>query len=225
MALETAQYINSLNAANPLSTDTVSQADDHLRLIKQVLKNTFPNITAPVTATAAQLNNAIPSGFIGMWSGAIGAIPSGWYLCNGENGTPNLADRFIVGAGSSYSVGAIGGSASVTLTESQIPAHTHTITATSESAGAHSHSVSDSGHSHTYSAATGSANEFGTGLTGTSGLSTTTSQYTGAAVTGISIVSGGAHTHTITATAGNTGSGSSHENRPPYFALAYIMKA
>lgn len=225
MALEQAQYVASLNASNPLSTDTVSQADDHLRLIKSVLKNTFPNLNAPVTATPAQLNNAIPSGFIGMWSGSIGAIPGGWLLCDGTNSTPDLRDRFIVGAGTSYSVGAIGGSASVTLTESQIPTHTHTITATSGAAGAHTHTVTDPGHTHTYAAPSGSAYEYGTGLTGSSGIATSSTTNTGSATTGISMTSAADHTHTITATAGNAGSGSSHENRPPYFALAYIMKS
>lgn len=225
MALESAQFIANLNVANPLSTDTVSQADDHLRLIKSVLKNTFPNLNAAVTATPAQLNNAIPSGFIGMWSGAIGAIPSGWFLCDGTNATPDLRDRFIVGAGSSYAVGAIGGSNSVTLTESQLPTHTHTITATTESAGSHAHSVSDPGHSHVYSVASGQAPESGTGFVGYSGYNTLTSTSTTAVGTGISIASAGAHTHTVTATAGNTGGGTSHENRPPYFALAYIMKS
>lgn len=225
MALESAQFISQLNVSNPLSTDTVSQADDHLRLIKAVLKNTFPNLNAPVTATATQLNNAIPSGFIGMWSGAIGAIPSGWFLCDGTNATPDLRDRFIVGAGSTYAVGAIGGSASVTLTESQLPTHTHTITASTASAGAHSHSVSDPGHAHLYNEASGQAPESGTGFVGYQGFASLTSTSTTAAGTGISIASAGAHTHNITATAGNTGSSASHENRPPYYALAYIMKS
>lgn len=223
MALESASFISQLNASNPLSTDTVSQADDHLRLIKAVLKNTFPNLSSPVTATAASLNAPVPSGFIGMWSGSIVSIPSGWYLCDGSNGTPNLRDRFVVGAGDSYSVGAIGGAASVTLTEAQMPVHTHTITATTASAGAHTHTVTDPGHIHNSGTNFLSSNVGSTaGATGSPGQYNTT---IASAVTGISIDSGGAHTHTITATAGNAGSGSSHENRPPYYALAYIMKA
>lgn len=57
MALESASYIDGLVPANPSSTDSVSQADDHLRLLKSVIKNTFPNITGPLTVTQAQLNN------------------------------------------------------------------------------------------------------------------------------------------------------------------------
>lgn len=59
MALENATYISDLNASNPLSTDAVSQADDHLRLIKNTIKNTFPNVTGPVTKTQAQINDAL----------------------------------------------------------------------------------------------------------------------------------------------------------------------
>jgi hypothetical protein len=63
MALENGTYVNSLVPANPVSTDGIAQADDHIRLIKSVIKNTFPNITGAVTVTQANLNNttSIPS--------------------------------------------------------------------------------------------------------------------------------------------------------------------
>lgn len=67
----------------------------------------------------------IPSGGIIIWSGSADAVPGGWALCDGENGTPDLRDRFVVGAGSSYSVGAIGGEKTHTLTESEMPRHSH----------------------------------------------------------------------------------------------------
>ena len=57
MALESGTYINSLNAANPASTDGLGQADDHIRLIKSTIKATFPNLDGPVTATQGDLNN------------------------------------------------------------------------------------------------------------------------------------------------------------------------
>ncbi len=59
--------------------------------------------------------NGIPKGGIIMWSGAVNQIPDGWVLCDGTNGTPNLRDRFVVGAGDGYAVGAIGGNASVNI--------------------------------------------------------------------------------------------------------------
>ena len=56
MALETGPHINSLNASNPVSTDGLAQADDHIRLIKATIKATFPNITGAMTATHTVLN-------------------------------------------------------------------------------------------------------------------------------------------------------------------------
>ena len=55
---------------------------------------------------APDTSGFIPKGGIIMWSGATTAIPQGWALCDGTNGTPNLRDRFIVGAGSTYAVAA-----------------------------------------------------------------------------------------------------------------------
>ncbi len=69
----------------------------------------------------------MPSGAIVMWSGSISNIPSGWVLCDGNNGTPDLRDRFVVGAGNSYNVGNTGGEASHNLTESEMPSHNHGI--------------------------------------------------------------------------------------------------
>ena len=76
----------------------------------------FPT-TSGTLALTSDLGNAFPSGGIIMWSGAENAIPSGWVLCNGSNSTPDLRNRFVVGAGtgSSYSVGDTGGSNDATL--------------------------------------------------------------------------------------------------------------
>ena len=80
MALESGTYINSLNAANPASTDGLGQADDHIRLIKSAIKATFPNLDGPVTATVANLNNttAIPSALtdLGISDGSNGMVLS-----------------------------------------------------------------------------------------------------------------------------------------------------
>tara|TARA_A100001388_G_scaffold249250_1_gene209812 strand:- start:95 stop:499 length:405 start_codon:yes stop_codon:yes gene_type:complete len=64
----------------------------------------------------------VPSGCILLWSGASNAIPSGYVLCDGNNNTPNLQDRFVVGAGNTYAVDATGGSADATLVS-----HTHNL--------------------------------------------------------------------------------------------------
>lgn len=122
MGIESAQYLNQLVAANPLSTDSVSQADDHLRLIKSALLNTFPNLDSPVTSTPAQLNHPVPQGAVIMWSGPVGTIPAGYALCDGTQGTPDLRGQFVIGAGGAYAVDAIGGSANTGFGGS----HTHT---------------------------------------------------------------------------------------------------
>lgn len=79
----------------------------------------------------------IPSGVIVMWSGAADAVPSGWALCDGNNGTPDLRDKFLIGAGNTYAVGATGGAnthshtastGAHTLTEAQMPHHRHGLT-------------------------------------------------------------------------------------------------
>lgn len=76
------------------------------------------------------LQSGVPSGFIGLWSGAANAIPAGWLLCNGLNGTPNLVDRFVLGAGTSTpAVGTTGGSKDAIVVS-------------------HTHAVTDPGHSH-----------------------------------------------------------------------------
>ena len=184
----------------------------------------------------------VPSGIIAVWSGSEGSIPSGWYLCNGSNSTPDLRNRFIVGAGSgsSYSVGNTGGSNTVTLSTSQIPAHSHTTNNHSHNASVsdpghgHSVSVSDPGHSHNTSVTGaklfpgygGAHVPYGGagGYPGThfnmSNANTGISANASNANTSISVSTGNANPST-----NNTGGGGSHENRPPYYALCYIMKS
>lgn len=67
----------------------------------------------------------VPIGSILMWSGDTNAIPDGWFLCNGQNGTPNLVDRFIIGAGNHYALNATGGATNATLSKANLPAHDH----------------------------------------------------------------------------------------------------
>jgi hypothetical protein len=70
--------------------------------------------------------DSFPKGGIIMWAGAVAAIPTGWALCDGTNGTPNLRDKFVIGAGSTYAVAATGGSNA---------AHSHTVAVTVDATG------------------------------------------------------------------------------------------
>lgn len=144
----------------------------------------------------------IPSGLIAIWSGATGAIPSGWLLCDGTNGTPDLRNSFVLGAGNSYSVGQTGGS-----TDAIVVSHTHTATSTS--------TVTDPGHKHTYQVS-GNANQTLSGGPSLANLGLSTAN-TSTASTGITVA-----TSTTNQSTGTSGSGA---NMPPYYALAYIMKS
>lgn len=115
-------------------------------------------------ATTAFVTAAIPAGVILLWSGSIASIPAGWLLCNGSSGTPDLRDRFVVGAGGSYAVGATGGSATTTLIEANLPSHTHSISASGTTAPAnidHTHGIGISSgamsanNTHSHSGTTG----------------------------------------------------------------------
>ncbi len=67
----------------------------------------------------------VPVGGIIMWSGSVAGIPGGWRLCDGGAGTPDLRNRFVIGAGSGYSPGNVGGASTATLTTAQMPSHSH----------------------------------------------------------------------------------------------------
>ena len=149
--------------------------------------------------TQFQLLNAnpIPSGVITMWSGSIVSIPSGWFLCNGSNGTPDLRDRFVVGAGSTYSVGGTGGSANAIVV-------------------AHTHSITDPGHAHTPDNGGSFIKSGGFGANITGWPAGATFFPTGS--------DGNTETSTTGISVNSAGSSGTNANLPPYYALAYIMK-
>lgn len=157
---------------------------------------TYDNLYGIIGA-AAPAATPIPAGGIFLWSGSIGSIPAGYVLCNGANGTPDLRDRFVVGAGSTYAVNATGGSA-----DSVVVSHTHSATS----------AVTDPGHLHTFTNYSTAAGGSATPQINTA--NTFTTYNTNSAVTGITVA-------TTNATAGVSGT---NANLPPYYALCYIMK-
>jgi microcystin-dependent protein len=256
------------NEFNSISGAISSKAD--------IASPTFTGTPATPTATAGsnttqvantayvrgELTTLIPSGIILLWSGSVASIPSGWVLCNGANSTPDLRDRFVVGAGSTYAVNATGGANTVTLDATMIPAHTHSLSASGTTSGqsaghthtfsgttsgqsaTHSHAVSDPGHNHSisvYAGTDGAGTAFDVANTITfedpTGRGVINNNTTGITLgnasadhshtySGTTSAVSGDHTHTVTVTgtSGSVGGGLAHENRPPYFALAYIMK-
>jgi hypothetical protein len=193
-------------------------------------------------ATTAYVNSVVPRGVIWMWNSSTNTIPAGWQLCDGSNRTPDLRGQFIIGAGGAYNVGATGGASSFTIGVDNLPSHAHAISlsATTGAAGGHSHSVSssstsvvnDPGHFHS-SPGKGAPN--GGGVSGAfdsfrnpPGYPTTT-EFTGITVTtststSLSAVGDHSHLFSVTGTTSSTGSGTSIDNRPPFYALCYIQK-
>ena len=198
---------------------------------------TFNSTVSATSFTGSGANltgiEGVPQGVIVMWSGQTSAIPTGWALCDGSNGTPNLIDKFIMGASSSNEL-STGGANSKTLTVSNMPSHRHTFSdsATTSSAGSHSHSGSTNttgAHSHSMTSssnATQTTARVHWAKRNTANGPTINTNAAGNHSHTLSINSGGSHTHTLSVS-GNTnyqGSTSAFDNKPAYMALAYIMK-
>lgn len=108
-----------------------------------------------IIGSTSVLGHLMPSGGIIMWSGAVTNIPSGWVLCDGSHGTPDLRDRFMIGAGGSYGVGSTGGAVSQSVSTSSVGNHSHGVM--TGSAGGFSATVqTDTQGSHSHSGTTGS---------------------------------------------------------------------
>ena len=141
----------------------ISAANDWNVLVNDLINHESRIVSLEATPPVSTPTN-VPIGGIIIWSGSVASIPSGWHICDGAGGTVDLRDRFVIGAGSTYAVGATGGAST----------HKHTIAATAPG-GSHRHSVSgttggpsgttsvqvtgtnvaSSGHTHSFSGNTG----------------------------------------------------------------------
>ena len=172
------------------------------------------NLQSGTVADARLTNTSLfATGMIMLWYGSVASIPSGWVLCDGNNSTPDLRNRFVIGAGTggNYSPDDTGGSADAVLVS-----HTHNLQN-------HVHGVNLSTntdtHSHSYTLINFDQ--------GSAGGSSSYGQNTSTVSTG-----GDSHSHTVSGNTGtpstNTtdtlGESATNKNLPPYYALCYIMK-
>tara|TARA_R100001460_G_scaffold44569_1_gene81376 strand:- start:690 stop:2033 length:1344 start_codon:yes stop_codon:yes gene_type:complete len=214
----------TVNADHFITMVDTASGNENIRVDTDLTYNPVTNtLNVPnISGNGSGLSGieAFVTGMIILWSGAANAIPSGFVLCNGSNSTPDLRNRFVVGAGDSYSVGNSGGSNDVTLSTSQLPSHNHSFSGSQS-------------HDHGYAFASGSGGAIGNNYN-SSGIDNVTNRGNlteldqsggpdGQRLAGFTADTGD-ETVTISGTSGSTGSGGAIENRPPYYALCYIMK-
>lgn len=189
-----------------LDTDVVGtdQIQDGAVTIDKIADNAIEDLIA-------NMPSQIPNGLIAMWSGAVSNIPSGWALCDGRSGTPDLRGRFIVGYATNESdyatIGNTGGANRVSLRIGEMPRHSHSVGVTIEEGGRHNHEIRQNDSNFT--------DERGNTLKrSTQDLSESH----------FLTFEDGEHSHTVTVTEETQGESRAHENRPPYYVLAFIIK-
>ena len=190
--------VGPVTAAEIAVLDGLTATTTELNYVDGVTSAIQPQLDA-LTSSVSDVAG-VPSGSIILWSGAANAIPSGYVLCDGGNSTPDLRNRFVVGAGSTYGVGATGGSANAIVV-----AHTHS--GTTNTTGAHTHLIP-----HNFDS--GTAGDYISGNDGPNNISGSSNKSP--------MTSAGNHSHSLNIN--STGSSGTNANLPPYYALCYIMK-
>jgi len=204
---------NNLQTAVNSKADALSAALSGTPTAPTATTGTNTTQIATTAFVTTAVNNGFPSGGIIIWSGASTAIPSGWYLCDGNNSTPDLRNRFVVGATDTYNVGDTGGSNSAdhlhttgdhTLTINEIPSHDHYV----QYGATNTNTTWLEGYSFNSGGSVPVDEKYASTYTNAEANRANSSSVGGDA----------AHNH------GNTGT-ATVDNRPPYYALCYIMKA
>lgn len=174
-------------------------------MVQTKIKSFGGNIAITGTLTVNNVENSfIPTGLIIIWNSLT--APTGWAICDGTNGTPNLTDKFVIASGQTYSPGQTGGAYNVTLSNANLPSHNHAVQI----------GAVNQQHGHNF---TGFSNlNFGWQLYGGQlGFFTPgANQNRGVTASGMN------HNHTVNL--GNTGSSSAWSPLPPFYTLSYIMK-
>lgn len=235
MALEIPNIFKNRTGAIQLS-----DLDDNFNIVKVTVntqETSIANLQAGQTNLVNMINNfsAIPVGCILLWSGSVSSVPSGWRLCDGTNNTPDLRDRFVIGARSDSTSSATtfvtgADTKSGGTKDSVVVSHVHSATSYASSTA----SVTNDTDSWSGVIASGDASLYGNGVFANAGSAWTFSDnsnssqnYENATLT---ISHSHTHAHTVlvstavTTTVNTTGSSGTNANLPPYYALAYIMK-
>lgn len=179
------------------------------RITKSDIQNAInaPDLYGPGT---------VPVGAIIMYDGLVGDLPANFKVCDGTAGTPDLRDKFIVGATNAYALGASGGSK-----DAVVVAHDHDATFTGDALANHDHSITDAGHQHSF---TGQMQLYGNIGGGSNVLVQISSSATNSATTGIDINPASAGTPAGDVAVASEGVSGTDKNLPPYYALIFIKR-
>lgn len=214
--------INNININEGCSPSTINNAIREMMKQVRDLQGGYSGDTIPVasggtgatSASAARTNlgitNEFVTGMIIMWSGTIATIPSGFKLCNGSSGTPDLRNKFVICADADSQEAAkttVTGAATQTggTKDSVIVSHTHTSTGVTNTIPDHVHAVTNQG-----------SQQGGQNQTNGIGSNQTATVNSGSA---------GGHVHTVTNSVSTVGVSGTNQNLVPYYSLAYIMKS
>lgn len=221
-----------VEATSGIYRPTAGQMAVSIEAVQQVLITSEKVTIAGDLEVAGVAGRIIPVGGIVMWSGSIADIAPGWQLCDGTNGTPDLRDKFVIGARQD-DAGVAKTNVTGALTQAGgtkdavVVAHNHTTavgnqsvdhrhTGTTDTAGLHNHGVSPN-----VVGSASSSNAFGTSSGSIDYISAGTTSDGNHAHSFTTGLNDGSHTHVVTVN--SNGVSGTNQNLPPYYALAFIQ--